>query len=229
MGSGLTVRISPGNSDAGVSPISGPRCGPWSATKTTSLPGFASRERRWEKKVAEGATLVFLDESGFSLKTTKVRTWGRCGQTPIIPTKLRWEHLSVIGAITTGGQFLQHTHRGAVRSPQVVNFFEHVLRHVDGEVVVVLDRTMIHRAKAVQAFVQLHERLSLVYLPSYAPELNPIELIWADLKRNVVGNFCAMTIGELKKRLTVGWQRIRRKALSMALIRGTPFTASLPI
>lgn len=171
--------------------------------------------------------MVFLDESGFSLKTTKVRTWGRCGQTPIIPTRLRWEHLSVIGAITTGGQFLQHTHRGAVRSPQVVEFLEHVLRHVAGEVVVVLDRAMIHRAKAVQAFVQLHERLSLVYLPPYAPELNPIELIWADLKRNVVGNFCAMSVGELKKRLTVGWQRIRRKALPLAFIRGTPFTASL--
>ena len=44
---------------------------------------------------------MFLDESGFSSKTTKVRTWGRCGQTPMIPTKLRWEHLSVLGAITT--------------------------------------------------------------------------------------------------------------------------------
>ncbi len=182
---------------------------------------------RWEKKVAEGATLVFLDESGFSLKTTKVRTWGRCGQTPIIPTKLRWEHLSVSGAITTGGQFLHHTHRGAVRSPQVVDFLEHVLRHVAGEVVVILDRAMIHRSKAVQAFVQEHERLSLVYLPPYAPELNPIELIWADLKRNVVGNFCATSVEALKKRLTVGWQRIRRKGLPLAFIRGTPFSASL--
>ncbi|WP_308424333.1 transposase [Deinococcus aerolatus] len=145
----------------------------------------------------------------------------------MIPTKLRWEHLSVIGAITTGGQFLHHTHRGAVRSPGVVTFLEHVLRHVDGEVIVVLDRAMIHRSKAVQAFVHLHERLSLVYLPPYAPELNSTLLIWADLKRNVVGNFCAMSVSELKKRLTVGWQRIRRKALSLAFIRGTPFTASL--
>lgn len=172
---------------------------------------------------------MFLDESGFSLKTTKVRTWGRCGQTPIIPTKLRWEHLSVIGAITTGGQFLHHTHRGAVRSAQVVEFLGHVLRHVAGEVVVVLDRAMIHRSKAVQAFVQQHERLSLVYLPPYAPELNPIELIWADLKRNVVGNFCALSVAALKKRLTVGWQRIRRRGLPLAFIRGTPFTASLSI
>lgn len=75
----------------------------------------------------------------------------------------------------------------------------------------------------------LHERLSLVYLPPYAPELNPIELIWADLKRNVMRNFCALLMAVLKKRLIVGWQRIRRKGLPLAFIRGTPFTASLSI
>ena len=76
MGSGWTARTSPESSGAGASRINGPHCGLWNATKTTSPPGSASRERRWEKKIAEGATLVFLDESGFSLKTTKVRTWG---------------------------------------------------------------------------------------------------------------------------------------------------------
>jgi transposase len=145
----------------------------------------------------------------------------------VIPTRLRWEHLSVIGAITTGGQFFQHTHHGAVRSPQVVAFLEHLLRHIAGEVVVVLDRAMIHRAKVVQACVASHARLSLVYLPGYAPELNPIELVWADIKRNVLGNFCADTVSVLKTRLVLGWQRIRRKDLSRAFIRGTPFTASL--
>jgi transposase len=180
-----------------------------------------------EKKGGPGATLLFVDESGFSLKTTKVRTWGRRGQTPVIPTKLRWEHLSVIGAIGTGGQVLQHTHHGAVRSPQVIAFLSHVLRHVAGELVIILDRAMIHRAKAVQALKASHERLDLVYLPPDAPELNPIELLWADLKRNVMGNFCALSISALRTRLNVGWQRVRRKALPLSCIHGTPFTAAL--
>lgn len=46
---------------------------------------------------------------------------------------------------------------GAVSPPQVVKFLEHVA----SEIVVVLDRAMIHRAKAVQAFAQLHKLLSL--------------------------------------------------------------------
>ncbi|WP_235514549.1 transposase, partial [Deinococcus sp. Leaf326] len=64
------------------------------------------------------------------------------------------------------------------------------------------------RAKAVQTFVASHERLSLVYLPPYAPELNPIELVWAYVKRNVLGNFCASNLDELKARLVSAWQRV---------------------
>ena len=72
-----------------------------------------------------------------------------------------------------------------------------------------LDNASIHKTKAVTAFVSGEARLSLQYLPPYAPELNPIELVWAYVKRNVLGNFCAWTLEELKARLRVGWQRVR--------------------
>ena len=48
----------------------------------------------------------------------------------------------------------------------------HLLKHVVGEVVLVLDNAAIHRAKAVSAFVETQDRLSLVYLPPYSPQLN---------------------------------------------------------
>ena len=99
--------------------------------------------------------------------------------TPLVTLKANWEKLSTIGAITSDGRFFQRTKSGAIRSKDVIRFFQHLLRHIQGEVVVVLDNAGNHRAKATQAFVQLHERLSLVFLPPYAPELNPIELVWA--------------------------------------------------
>ena len=92
------------------------------------------------------------------------------------------------------------------------------------QAVLVLDRAGWHqRGKRLC----VPNNITLLDLPPYAPELNTIELIWADLKRNVVGNFCATSVEVLKKRLTVGWQRIRRKGLPLAFIRGTPFSASL--
>ncbi|WP_034417254.1 transposase, partial [Deinococcus frigens] len=94
-------------------------------------------------------------------------------------------------------------------SGDVIAFFRHLLRHIQGKIVVILDNAGIHRAKMVQAFVEIHERLSLVYLPPYAPELNPIELVWAYVKRNVLGNFCARSVTVLKEKLVGAWQRVR--------------------
>lgn len=165
--------------------------------------------RSWKKKVAQGATLVYLDEVGFSLKGVRRRTWSTRGVTPLVTLPANWEKLSTIGAITSDGRFFQHTKSGAIRSADVIQFLQHLLRHIQGNIVVVLDNAGIHRAKATQAFVQLHERLSLVFLPPYSPELNPIERVWAYVKRNVLGNFCAHSVAVLKAKLVVAWQRIR--------------------
>ena len=81
-----------------------------------------------------------------------------------------------------------------------------------------LDNTGIHKTKAVTAFVSGEARLSLQYLPPYAPESNPIELVWAYVKRNVVGKFCARTLEALKARLRVGWQRVRYVRLPARLL-----------
>ena len=101
-------------------------------------------------------------------------------------------------------------------------FLDHLLKHVVGEIVLVLDNAAIHRAKAVSAFVATQDRLSLVYLPPYSPELNPIEKVWAYVKQNVLGNFCARTTKELRARLRVGWQRIRYINLPQRLMAATP-------
>ncbi|MVN88938.1 hypothetical protein GO986_19535 [Deinococcus sp. HMF7620] len=85
-------------------------------------------------------------------------------------TPRHWEKLSTIGAITSAGQFLQNTKTGAIRGEDVILVFHHLLRHASEDLVVVLDNASIHRAKVVQAFVARQERLSLVYLPPYAPE-----------------------------------------------------------
>lgn len=127
--------------------------------------------------MAEGATLVYLDEVGFALKGVRRRTWSARGVTPLVSLPANWEKLSTIGAITSDGQFLQNTKKGAIRSAEVIEFLQHLLRHIQGQVVVVLDNAGIHRVKAVQAFVESQERLSLVYLPPYAPELNRVELV----------------------------------------------------
>ncbi|ULH18257.1 transposase (plasmid) [Deinococcus sp. KNUC1210] len=112
-----------------------------------------------------------------------------------------WPARSAFGAITSWGTFYQHTHAGAIRAPHVVTFLTHLLRQAPGEVIVVLARAMIHRAKIVQELVARTSRLMLENLPTYAPELNPIEHVWTSGKRKELGNFCAQNVAELKSGL----------------------------
>lgn len=59
-------------------------------------------------------------------------------------------------------------------------FLAALLRHVRGRIVLVWDRGTIHsRDHRVREFLRRHPRLSVESFPSYAPELNPAEFVWA--------------------------------------------------
>ena len=103
----------------------------------------------------------------------------------------------------------------------MVEFLEHLLAHIPGNVIVVLDRAAIHRAKLVQAYIDTQSRLTVEYLPGYAPECNPVEWLWAYIKRHVLGNVCLRNIGELKLRWRLGFQRVRRKNLVPTFFAGS--------
>jgi transposase len=171
-----------------------------------------------EKKVDAGETLVWADEVGFRLKPSVGNTWATRGRTPLNFAKTSWTKLSTIGGITSNGQFLQQTHKGSIKTPQVIAYLTHLLRHLPGSVTVVLDNASIHRAKAVQNFVRDNERLSIVFLPPYAPELNPVELVWAYVKRYVLANLCPETVDTLKAYLRSAWQKVRSRRLPAKLL-----------
>ncbi|PYE55473.1 transposase [Deinococcus yavapaiensis KR-236] len=116
----------------------------------------------------------------------------------------------------------QNTYPHAIRAVQVVAFLEHLLFFVPGPITVILDRAGIHRAKVVQAFVVAQPRLRVVYLPPYAPELNPVELLWAYVKRNVLANFVAKDLQDLKRRWTQGFALVRRRNLVPAFFQHAP-------
>ena len=115
---------------------------------------------------------------------------------------------------------MQQTHPASIKGPQVVTFLKHLLHHVQGKVTVILDNASIHKTKALSAFVLGEERWSLEYLPSYSPELNPIELVWAYVKQHIMANFCPTDVAALKSRLTFAWQRIRYIQLLHQLLYG---------
>ena len=138
-----------------------------------------------------------------------MRTWGRKGQTPVLQETFSWHRLSLIAGLTWAG-FLFRMHPGSIRSPQVIEFLEVLLRHLPGKLLVIWDGAPIHRSALVRDFVTgTAGRLVVERLPAYAPELNPVEYLWGHLKEHELGNLLVRQAHELGLHATAALRRPR--------------------
>jgi transposase len=123
------------------------------------------------------------------------------------------EHLSAISAISREGKLYFHSQDRALNSTDVVAFLEHLLREVPGQMVLVWDGAPIHRSHRIKGFLAngAAHRIHLERLPAYAPELNPGEGLWAQLKGVELRNLCCFNIRQLRNELHDAVKRVRRK------------------
>jgi transposase len=69
-------------------------------------------------------------------------------------------------------------HRGAGRSRQIVVFLQHLARHIPGPIVLIWDGLNAHRSRETRAYLANQgRRLTVVRLPAYSPDLNPVEAV----------------------------------------------------
>jgi transposase len=143
-----------------------------------------------KKSPERGRTIVFIDESGLSGQPHRVRTWAPIGQTPILEFSFNWQKLSAIAGLTSRS-FCFRLYGGAIRTAKVIAFLGQLRRFLPGKLLIIRDRAQIHRGLRVRRYMETHhERLAMTYLPAYAPELNPVEYLWACWRQHELANFC---------------------------------------
>ena len=155
-----------------------------------------------------------------------MRTWGRVGETPVLRETFGWTHLSVIAGLTLKS-FVFRIHKGSVKSPQVCAFLGALRRHAGGKILVVWDGAAIHRSARVREYVaKTKGAIWLERLPAYAPEINPVEYLWAHLKEHEICNLLARDGWELSLHATRALRRMRRRK---NIIRACWVQAELPL
>lgn len=103
-------------------------------------------------------------------------------------------------------------HRNAnITSRRLRRFLVLLYRQVRGNAIIVWDRFQAHRAKIVTAWLRCHPRFQAVFLPPYAPELNPIEPAWGYLKINPLANWAPRHLAELAGRTRRQAQLLKTK------------------
>jgi transposase len=139
---------------------------------------------RWLASHFDARRLVFVDESGFH--TSMTRLYGRApkgkrayGKVP----RNRGKNTTLIAAMTLEGAMgAPMTVEGATDTQAFEAYVEHFLAPTlrEGQVVV-LDGLGAHRPKRIRELVEARGA-DLVFLPSYSPDLNPIEEAFSKVK-----------------------------------------------
>ena len=136
---------------------------------------------------ADGGEVFFWDESGFRADAVHGRTWGKKGQTPVVERPGQRQTISAASAVNAKGGFWYCTYEGGLTAELFVRLLRQLMRHRVRPVHLVVDGLPAHKTRLVKDYVASTEgRLTLHFLPGYAPDLNPDELVWSYVKRTGV-------------------------------------------
>ncbi len=157
---------------------------------------------------------MLIDESGYMLQPLVRRTWAPKGETPIQYSWDRHDRLSVIAGITVSpvrqrlGLYFR-IHCQNVTSEQVIEFVTLLHRHLGRKFILVLDRYSVHR-KAVRLLREEHpDWFEVEWLPAYAPELNPVEMVWNHSKYGDLANFIPEDVNDLQQAVRTSLENTR--------------------
>jgi transposase len=112
------------------------------------------------------------------------RTWGVKGETSIVAVAGKRQSVSAASAVNTKGAFWFATYEGGMSADLFVAMLKQIMRRRREPLFLVIDSLPAHKAKLVRDHVEATDgKLKLYFLPGYAPELNPDELVWSHMKR----------------------------------------------
>jgi putative transposase len=170
-----------------------------------------------KKAHEEQAHIVLIDETGLFLNPLVRRSWALRGQTPIISGDGgQRKKVSVIGAISISPRARRLGFHWSTRvdgyfdATEVIGFLRCVLGSLPGKVIVVWDGGSNHKGPLIRAFVERNKRLWLERFPPYAPELNPVEVVWGWLKYSQLANFVPGDLAQLDREVTDRLRPLRR-------------------
>lgn len=147
-----------------------------------------ARRQEWQEQAQrlDARRLVFIDESGSHISMTKLYGWAPKKERAVASVpKNRGANTTILGALSWTGVQAAMTLEGAADTLAFEAFVEQVLcPTLQAGQIVILDNLSIHKSGKVRAWIEACG-CQLWFLPTYSPDLNPIEQAWSKLKAHL--------------------------------------------
>jgi len=161
--------------------------------------------------------LLFQDESGVSQKPPLRRTWAPKGQTPVVVHPFNWKKMSISAALAyrwdgKRARMYFQMKPDSYDGTALIGFLKELKKHFWGQpVILIWDGLPAHRSRQMQEFLAgQQDWLYVARLPGYAPDLNPVEDLWENLKGNELANQSADNLGAVGRAVENGMARVKQ-------------------
>jgi len=168
--------------------------------------------------------VYFQDESRFGQQGTMTNVWAQRGSRPTAVRQTEYQYLWVIGAVCPETGHAEGLLSPQLNTPIVNTFLEQFSTTIpEGEhAVMVWDGAGFHTAQALR----VPENITLVQLPPYSPELNPIENLWHYLKSHFWSNRAYADYDALEQAAMTAWQKAVLDKDLMKTVCAAPYAES---
>jgi DDE superfamily endonuclease len=164
---------------------------------------------------AESAWIVFFDESAVSLIPPVRRTWSPRGHTPILRHRFGWKKASMAAALgyrpdASAARLCFHLQQPSYNTDTLIAVLDQLASFYAGQrAVLIWDGLSSHWSTRMRAYLDSQrDWLRVERLPAYAPELNPVEYLWANLKDVELANLPTTSLLEVADAAHHGIQRV---------------------
>lgn len=165
--------------------------------------------QRLAKKL--GADILFQDEAGVGIRTRYGYTWGEKGKTPKVRVTDKRGGFNLLSAVSAKGKLLYSIQDKTINSEVYIEFLKQLIRSSSCTLILIIDRARFHSSKDVRDFVRSHRTaLRVFFLPRYAPQLNPSEQVWGEIKCNKIGKQRIENKADLRERLYLTMRSLQK-------------------
>jgi putative transposase len=104
------------------------------------------------------------------------------------------------------------TRKGSYNSESLISFLRDLKRHTHGrKAILVWDGLPGHKSRVMKEYLESQRSwLTEERLPGYAPDLNPVEMLWGNVKGQELANRCSKDIDELDTAVRSGMSRVHK-------------------
>jgi transposase len=142
------------------------------------------------------------DEARVGQHGTLTRVWAETGTRPRVMQDFRFESAYIFGAICPAEQKSSALIFTSVGAEEMGLHLHEVSKTagINTHIVMIMDRAPWHKSVVVP------DNISIMFLPPYSPELNPVEQVWDYLRSNYFSNRCYETIESVFDACCEAWE-----------------------